>query len=276
MKLDKKESDRFNIIPQNERKCVWMEAGVVSYKICDRDFHCETCPLDIGLRGDQAKVINHPKLNFLKKTRKKEKAHSNMLTSTCKRLFKFKLDESRYVNPGHCWVEIRNKNRVRIGLDDIVGTALGSIDEIILPKENDYLERGASCGQIIQFEHIFSIVSPVSGTVKAVNRGLERFPNKIILDPLKSGWLLEIEPDNLQTDLQYCRTGDALLSWYLKEIKWLESNLGMGFNSHNKLVGVTLTDGGEISRNLRNYLPQDQYRRLIISFLGIPDSTSSK
>jgi hypothetical protein len=29
-----------------------MSAGLVRYKLCDRDFDCERCPLDAALRGD--------------------------------------------------------------------------------------------------------------------------------------------------------------------------------------------------------------------------------
>lgn len=32
--------------------CVWMRAGVVTYKLCDRDFDCEHCPLDAALRNE--------------------------------------------------------------------------------------------------------------------------------------------------------------------------------------------------------------------------------
>ena len=30
-------------------RCVWMDAGVVNYKLCDRGYDCERCPLDQAL-----------------------------------------------------------------------------------------------------------------------------------------------------------------------------------------------------------------------------------
>ena len=47
----KKES--FKIVPPGRKKCVWMEAGVVSYKLCDNNFDCPTCSYDHAM---QAKV----------------------------------------------------------------------------------------------------------------------------------------------------------------------------------------------------------------------------
>ena len=33
-------------------QCVWMQAGVVGYKLCDREFDCDRCPFDAALRGE--------------------------------------------------------------------------------------------------------------------------------------------------------------------------------------------------------------------------------
>ena len=38
------------VLPADAKPCVWMTAGVVAYKICDRSFDCENCPLDIKNR----------------------------------------------------------------------------------------------------------------------------------------------------------------------------------------------------------------------------------
>lgn len=31
--------------------CVWMTAGVINYRLCDREFECESCPFDAAIRG---------------------------------------------------------------------------------------------------------------------------------------------------------------------------------------------------------------------------------
>lgn len=276
MNSEQKKNTDFPLIPKSDRKCVWMELGIVSYKICDRNFQCETCPLDIGLRGD-CHLMNHPKQEILEKADSNinEQSFSRKHNKSLERLLKYKLDEYCHVHPGHSWVKVLNKNRVKIGIDDIVATTLGSIDSVILPLPGERIRRGSYCGQIIQFEQIFSIVSPISGQVLKVNKTLTSFPNKLTLDPLKKGWMLVIKPDNLDQDIEYCRSGDVLLSWYLKEFKWLESKLSEGFNRKYDNIGITLADGGEVSRNLRNYLPKERYRHLVLSLLGVPESNSS-
>lgn len=46
----------FKVIPEGQRKCVWMEAGVVSYKTCTHNFDCPTCEYDQALRNKVARA----------------------------------------------------------------------------------------------------------------------------------------------------------------------------------------------------------------------------
>lgn len=278
MNIKRKNNNTYQIIPQNSSKCVWMEAGIVSYKICDRNFECETCPLDIGLRGEKDIYQKFPDVDK-RQTRKSDCSQQQRklkLDSPSEWLLKFKFDEHHFVHPGHSWIKILNKDQVKIGIDDIVAIALGYIDEVILPIPGEMIKRGVSCGQVIQFEHIFSIISPVSGQILEINEELAKFPNRLTLDPLNKGWMIVIKHDNLKQDIKFCRTGDALMAWYLKEFKWFESLLAKGFDQQRENMGNTLTERGEISRNLRNYLPKDHYRQMIISLLGLPESNSSR
>ena len=34
--------------------CIWMGAGLLRYRLCDREYDCEHCPLDAALRGAPA------------------------------------------------------------------------------------------------------------------------------------------------------------------------------------------------------------------------------
>ena len=41
--------ESLKIVPPGKKKCVWMEAGVVSYKLCDNNYDCSTCVYDQGM-----------------------------------------------------------------------------------------------------------------------------------------------------------------------------------------------------------------------------------
>jgi glycine cleavage system H lipoate-binding protein len=37
------------VIPTGERKCIWMDANVVSYKLCTNHYQCSTCDFDLAM-----------------------------------------------------------------------------------------------------------------------------------------------------------------------------------------------------------------------------------
>ncbi len=47
--------ESMKIVPPGKKKCVWMEAGVVSYKLCDNNYDCSTCVYDHGMQLKVAK-----------------------------------------------------------------------------------------------------------------------------------------------------------------------------------------------------------------------------
>ena len=46
----KNKRESMKIVPPGKKKCVWMEAGVVSYKLCDNNYDCSTCVYDQGMQ----------------------------------------------------------------------------------------------------------------------------------------------------------------------------------------------------------------------------------
>lgn len=46
----KEKRESMKIVPPGKKKCVWMEAGVVSYKLCDNNYDCSTCVYDQGMQ----------------------------------------------------------------------------------------------------------------------------------------------------------------------------------------------------------------------------------
>jgi len=42
--------DSMKIVPPGKKRCIWMEAGVVSYKLCDNNYDCSTCVYDQAMQ----------------------------------------------------------------------------------------------------------------------------------------------------------------------------------------------------------------------------------
>ncbi len=51
--------ESMKIVPPGRKKCVWMEAGVVSYKLCDNNYDCSTCVYDHAMLTKVARQKEH-------------------------------------------------------------------------------------------------------------------------------------------------------------------------------------------------------------------------
>jgi len=61
-----KKMESMKIVPPGKKKCVWMEAGVVSYKLCDNNYDCSTCvydhAMDAKVASQKQAALAHPEI----------------------------------------------------------------------------------------------------------------------------------------------------------------------------------------------------------------------
>jgi glycine cleavage system H protein len=97
--------------------------------------------------------------------------------------------------------------RIRMGITDYAQAALGDIVYVQMPKVGESVTADKVCGEVESTKSVSEIFAPVSGTVVAVNGGLDGAPELINSDPYGAGWLVEIEvpsePTGLLSAAQY-------------------------------------------------------------------------
>jgi glycine cleavage system H protein len=107
----------------------------------------------------------------------------------------------------HEWVSESSPTLIRMGITDFAQGALGDIVYVQLPKVGDVVLADKVCGEVESTKSVSEIFSPVSGTIVAVNDGLNQAPELVNSDPYGQGWLAEIEvsatPTPLLTAEQY-------------------------------------------------------------------------
>jgi glycine cleavage system H protein len=104
-------------------------------------------------------------------------------------------DELKY-SSDHEWAAVES-NRVRVGITDYAQDALGDVVFVDLPKVGTKVTVSQSIGEVESTKSVSEIYSPVSGTVVAVNDALGDSPQSINEDPYGSGWICEIELDDV-------------------------------------------------------------------------------
>ena len=91
----------------------------------------------------------------------------------------------------HEWLRMEDGVAV-IGISDFAQSELGDVVFVNLPEVGDETTAGEPFGDVESVKAVSDLVSPVSGTVCAVNEELLDAPEKINEDPY-GAWMIKVE-----------------------------------------------------------------------------------
>jgi len=104
---------------------------------------------------------------------------------------------------GHCWVLVQDDGSAKIGLEDTFARTVGEIEDIEMPAAGDYVEQGSVCLRIMTKDgKTHTLWSALSGSILELNADLEGSPDLALKEPYGRGWLLRIDPGNLDEELK--------------------------------------------------------------------------
>lgn len=233
-----------------------MLAGVVDYKLCDRDYDCESCPFDGALHGQTARDFSAAVLKH------ELGAYGNsdpQVIQSCE------VPGDLFFHPGHTWARIEEGGLVRMGLDDFGQRLMGRAYAVDLPEPNTFVTRGERCWRFTHQAGRTDLLSPISGKVRLVNTNLAQRPTLINRDPYGEGWIALIEPANLKHCLKR-------LLYRVKVREWIERDNTRLVSKANEVISrstasaTTLPDGGELTKDFKNGLTAKQMLEVINCF----------
>jgi glycine cleavage system H lipoate-binding protein len=222
-------------------KCVWMVSGTISYKLCDREFDCESCPFDQAIRET---------------------------TPFGKHQEGYELVKTLFYHPSHVWARIEDEGRVRIGLDDFGQKLAGRIYSVKLPEVAMKVTDDKACWVIAHQSGESRLAAPVPGCVLQFNERLLLCPSLINHDPYGEGWVMVIQPERLMENLKALHYGEQAVRWHRVEIERLNREVMRRVSWSQPDVGATLQDGGLPLGNLSTLMNPGQALELIEMFLS--------
>jgi glycine cleavage system H protein len=92
----------------------------------------------------------------------------------------------------HLWVRVEG-TRAQLGISEYGQNEFGEVIAVEVPDVGDEIEKGEPFGEVETVRTVCELISPLSGSVTAVNSELEDQPRIVNEDPLHEGWLIEIE-----------------------------------------------------------------------------------
>jgi len=110
-------------------------------------------------------------------------------------MFETAMERIVKVSEQHVWVGVEDQH-VHLGLTNYIQAELDKVISVELPDVGDKIEKGEAFAEVESISTVHELISPVSGTVLAVNPTLEEHPAVINEDPYNEGWLIEVRLKN--------------------------------------------------------------------------------
>lgn len=129
----------------------------------------------------------------------------------------FNIPDELHYHKEHAWVKVED-GKARVGMNDMFQSEAGDIVFVDLPEEGDDVEAGEVCGKIQSAKWIGKLVAPISGEVAEVNEEVSDEPGLINRDPYGEGWIVVIEPSNLDDGLGGLMQGEAVATFIKEEV----------------------------------------------------------
>ena len=249
---------------RTELPCVWVSAGVLSYRLCDREYECEGCPLYQALRGGASAEgmaagavlaapvassgVEDPVGRYLAE-----------LGSGCT----LRLD--RAYSADGLWMESEPEGALRIGLDDYTLRLLQPVDGVVLPRPGVWLGHGAPCAWVNRGRLAIALRCPVAGEVVEVHS------HPVLASPQCGGgadgrWWFRLIPHESLAATAGLYRNEALLSWFLGRVRAVHRELD-AVMTPAPLGGTaatpSLNDGGIPTYDLEIALGRERFEALV-------------
>ncbi len=177
----------------------------------------------------------------------------------------FTMPAGLFYHPGHAWLRVENANTATVGFDDFAGKLVGTPSAITLPAVGAPLVQGERAWSLVVDGKSIDMLSPVDGTVVAVNEQARRSPAIAHDRPYADGWLLKVTSARLTGNLKQLMTGRLVQRWV--------SDLTDSLGGHlAPAVGAVSADGGVVvdglARSLEPAAWDDVARRYFLTELA--------
>lgn len=191
-------------------------------KICTQNYECYHCPFDQML--DDMDLV------------------TDIATPRCTMASGYKLADGYYYHLGHSWARFEHGGRVRIGFDDFLVKTFGAAQALTLPPLGEALRQNKVGWTFQRDDHHAAVLSPVTGTVLAVNHKAVEHPEITHEDPYQEGWLFIIEPDMPKKNLKGLYFGNDSFSWMEREGQRLMHLMGPEYENMAATGGTLVAD----------------------------------
>lgn len=159
----------------------------------------------------------------------------------------FQMPADLFFHPGHTWARVEGDDTVTVGIDSFARQLVGSAAAFRLPAVGQSLTQGERALALSAHGKAVDLLSPVDGTVVAVNARALQSPQTAHAAPYTDGWLLKVKSAKLSANLKNLLSGELALRWMDTACERLGREMSGMELGQVYLDGGTLVDGIAVS-----------------------------
>jgi glycine cleavage system H lipoate-binding protein len=233
-------------------KCVWMWAGLLTYRLCDRGYQCTGCPVE---------AVFHPRDSVLG-PEAQPKAIASVRSSGAEAAAPDRFHDSQ-----HLWLRVLPEGRLQVGLDPMAARLLQPAESLELPRVGLRLRRGEPAATLGLQGRAVKFASPVTGDVLRVHQVPSSRLRFMLTRPYTRAWLLVMSVPRLERQLARYLFGRGVgLRLSQDWSRFQEECVGLAAGSN--ATAPILPDGGEVDLERLRSWAGSNYPALISRWIG--------
>jgi glycine cleavage system H protein len=162
-----------------------------------------------------------------------------------------------HLHPGHTWARLEPDGLVAVGADDLAHKLVG-LAHVGLPALGEHVSQGEPAFEVGDGEKSVPMLSPVDGTVVAVNAAIREKQDGLD-DPYGRSWLFKVKANRLAANLRQL-LADGPARRYMEEA---EAQIALRLSPE---LGRVLQDGGTPIHGVARALAGDEWELLARQF----------
>jgi len=168
----------------------------------------------------------------------------------------------------HTWAYLKSAGQVQVGIDDFLAALTGPVSLRLVKQTGDIIERGDHLATLSSAQKNLKIYSPVSGTLKTINKSALRHFSKRTNNDFTENWLFDVQPKRWDMEKSMLILGEKAQQWIRQEHNRLRDVLAFAEQKYNLDVQpVLLQEGGEIVDHVLESLSSEIWEEFQSEFI---------
>lgn len=119
----------------------------------------------------------------------------------------------------HTWIRVHDDQTVTVGMTDVAQNLAGPLLHAKPKKVGTVRKKGKPLATVESSKWVGPVKSPLTGEVIAVNEELASDATLVNRSPYKAGWIVKMQPSDLDAELAGMFTGQAAVDKYRERIE---------------------------------------------------------